>query len=72
MMKAIVLLLMLLVGLLLAVDLSWFVRGSLEEFPTDEQIDKVRTVSGALAVVLILIEILLWRLLRSTRQLPTG
>ena len=43
---------------------AYFVKGSLELFPTDEQRGKVRVVTGCLAAILIAIEIGLWALLR--------
>ena len=55
-----VLLAMLVVALLLCLDVAYFFRGSLEEFPTDEQTDKIRTVTAALAAVLVAVETLLW------------
>ena len=54
------------IGLLLALAIAYFFRGSLEEFPTEEQTAKVRYVTAVLAVVLTLIEVGLWRLLRCT------
>lgn len=52
------------VGLLLLLDVAYFARGSLELFPTAEQEDKVRRVTGAIAVLLAGIEVGLWWLLR--------
>ena len=68
-----ILLTMAVVGLLLGVDLLYFARGSLELFPTDEQMDKIRRVTALIAVVLIVIEFGLWRLLRAVgrRHGPT-
>jgi hypothetical protein len=59
---------MVVVGLALGLDLLYLVRGSLEEFPTPEQQDKVRTVTGALAVLLALAELALWLLVRRLRR----
>ena len=56
--------LMLAVGLLLALAVAYLVRGSLEEFPTAEQQDKVRTVARAFVLVLAAVEIVLWRVVR--------
>ena len=52
------------VGVLLALAVAYFFRGSLEAFPTAEQEDKVRTVAGFLAAMLALAELGLWWLLR--------
>lgn len=65
-----VVLAMIAVGLLLCLDVAYFLRGSLEEFPTDEQQDKVRRVTAAIAAVLVLAEVALWSLLRHLR--PRG
>ena len=62
--KTVVLLTMAAVALLLCLDVAYFFRGSLEEFPTDEQEDKVRRVSAALAAVLVVTELVLAALLR--------
>ena len=51
-------------GLMLIVFTAYGINGSLEEFPTDEQHDTVRTVSGVLVALLILAEAALWLLLR--------
>ena len=52
------------VALLLLLALAYAAHGSLEEFPTVEQMDKVRTVAGLAAAVLIALEAGLWCLLR--------
>ena len=52
------------VGVLLVLDLLYFVNGSLEMFPTDEQQDKIRTLTGVVAVLLLAAEAALWALLR--------
>ena len=57
-------LVMLLLGLMLIAFLAYAIRGSLEEFPTEEDHAKVRTVSGGLASLIILAEAGLWLLLR--------
>ena len=62
--RLVVVIAMVVVGLLLALDVAYFARGSLESFPTDEQQDKVRTVTTALAAVLVAAELMLWWLLR--------
>ena len=56
------------VGLLLGLAIAYFVRGSLEEFPTDEQVGKVRLVMAVAAAVLVVVEVGLWRLLRSLER----
>ena len=56
---------MLVVGLLLCLDLAYLVRGSLEEFPTDEDHGKVRLVTTAIAGALLVAELGLGFLLRS-------
>lgn len=60
-------LMMLAVGVVLAIDVLYFARGSLEMFPTPEQHEKVRIVTGAIALLLLCVEAGLWALLRSTR-----
>ena len=56
------------VGSTLLVVLAYFVTGSLEQFPTEEQQDNVRVVTGVLATILIAIEIGLWTLVRRTKS----
>ena len=57
------------VGLLFVLFVLYFARGSLEEFPTAEQTNKVRVVAGVGAVLLLGVELGLWLLLRhSTRS----
>ena len=65
---------MTIVGLLLAFAIAYFLRGSLEEFPTAEDEAKVRTVTGVLAAILAIVEIGLWSLLRAyaTRTAETS
>jgi hypothetical protein len=60
-------LMMLTVGVVLAIDVLYFATGSLEMFPTAEQQEKVRIVTGAIAVLLLCAEGRLWALLRSMR-----
>ena len=52
------------VGLLLFLDLLYMVRGSLEEFPTEDDRYKVRTVTAVIAAALFVTEIGLWFILR--------
>jgi len=61
-------LMMLAVGVLLAIDVLYLVNGSLEMFPTAEQQEKIRTLTGAIAVLLLSVEAALWALLRRTRR----
>ena len=60
-------LLMLAIGMVLALDVFYLVNGSLEMFPTAEQQEKVREVTGAIAVLLLCAEAGLWALMRKTR-----
>ena len=57
-----------LVGSTLLGVLAYFVTGSLDQFPTDEQQNNVRVVTGVLATILVGIEIGLWSLLRHTKS----
>ena len=56
------------VGLLLCIDVAYMLNGSLEEFPTAEQEDKVRRVTVAIALLLLLTEGVLWVLYRRLRR----
>ena len=47
---------MIVVAGLLVLDVAYFVNGSLEMFPTEEQQSKIRGVTTCLGVVLILLE----------------
>jgi hypothetical protein len=67
-----VVLAMLVVGLLLCLDVAYFFHGSLEEFPTEEQMDKIRRVTAVLAGVLIAAELALWWVLRSLGPLASS
>lgn len=58
---------MLVVGVLLVADVLYFANGTLEMFPTGEQQEKVRLVTGTIAVLLLSAEVALWALLRRTR-----
>ena len=66
-----VVLAMVLVGLVLCIDVLYFARGSLEEFPTPEKTAGVRTVTAVIAALLVLAEVALWSLLRHLRA-PHG
>ncbi|HEY0026222.1 MAG TPA: hypothetical protein VGB24_25245 [Longimicrobium sp.] len=59
-----VVLVMIVIGLVLALDVAYYVHGSLEEFPEAEDHEKVRTVAGFIAVVLLAPEAILWFVLR--------
>ena len=67
-MRAVIRLAMIATALALALDLAYFVRGSLEELPTVEDHEKVRLVTGAIAVLLALVEAGLWALLKIGRR----
>ena len=58
------LLAMLMVAILLGLDLLYLVRGSLEQFPTEEQEYKVRVVTAVLGALLFAAEVGLWAVLR--------
>jgi hypothetical protein len=57
-------LMMVIAGVLLVLDVLYFVNGSLETFPRDEQQDTIRSLTGFLAVLLLAAEAGLWALLR--------
>ncbi len=59
-----VVLAMIVIGLVLALAVAYYVHGSLEEFPGPEDHEKVRTVAGLIAVVLIAAQAILWSVLR--------
>ena len=61
-------LVMTVVGVALIVDILYLLNGSLEQFPTEEQEDKVRTVTSAIAVLLSVTELGLWWLLRQVER----
>lgn len=56
------------VGLLLGLDLAYFVNGSIEMYPTAEDHEKVRLVTGMIAVVLTAIGVGLAPLLQHLRR----
>ena len=62
--RAVVLVAMVVAGLLLCLDVAYFLRGSLETFPMDEQEEKIRVVTAALGAVLLASELGLWFVLR--------
>jgi hypothetical protein len=55
---------MIAIGLVLALDVAYYVHGSLEMFPTPEDHVKVRAVTGFVALVLIAAEAILWFVFR--------
>ncbi len=59
--KIIYILLFLINSGLLLLALIYFLNGSLEEFPTEEQQEKVKIVTGGLSVIFLIIELLLVR-----------
>lgn len=59
---------MIVVAALLGVDIVYFISGSLEQFPTAEQEDKVRRVTAGIAILLIVIEMALWFARRRLRH----
>jgi di/tricarboxylate transporter len=59
-----VVLAMIVIGLVLALAVAYYVHGSLEELPGPEDHEKVRTVAGLIAVVLIAAQAILWSVLR--------
>ena len=62
---------MILVGVVLAADILYLLRGSLELFPTEEQQDKVRRVTATIGVLLVGAELALWWLLRRLERRGT-
>lgn len=56
------------VAIILALDLVYFVQGSLEMFPSEERQSGIREVTGLAAVVLCLVEAALCLLLRRVRR----
>lgn len=70
--RSVVLLAMVVVGLLLCLDVAYYFHGSLEAFPTDEQVDKVRRVTAVLAAVFLASELGLWSVLRHLKRGATS
>jgi hypothetical protein len=58
------------VGFLFVLAVLYFVRGSLEEFPTAEKTSAIRWVSAMGAVLLLGVELGLWSLLRHATRDP--
>ncbi|MGC1173047.1 hypothetical protein [Polaromonas sp.] len=59
---------MAIIAIILALDLVYFVQGSLEMLPTEEKQSGIREVTGLAAVMLCLVEAVLWLLLRRVRR----
>ena len=60
------------VAIIIAADLFLIVSGSLEEFPTAEQSEKVEIAYGFIFVFLMIVEVfLLTRILRNKQLPPT-
>ncbi|HEX2076902.1 MAG TPA: hypothetical protein VHG08_04310 [Longimicrobium sp.] len=55
-------------GVLLVFDVLYYLHGSLEMVPSEEDHRKIRLVTGFVGFVLALTEILLWLLLRRLRR----
>ena len=55
---------MIVVGVALVLDVWYFIGGSMEMHPTEEQQDKERLASGVIAIFLASLEAGLWLLLR--------
>lgn len=55
-------------AIILALDLVYFVQGSLETFPAEEKQSGIREVTGFVAVMLCLVEAALGLLLRRVRR----
>ena len=66
--RAVLLLAMVAVGILFALDIAYMMTGSLEQFQTDEQEDKVRRVTIVIAVLLLIAELVLWLAYRGLVQ----
>ena len=58
-------------GLALAANVVYFVHGSLETFPTAERQEAARLATGAIAVLLVAVEIGLWLLFRRLGSAPS-
>ncbi|MBQ2766692.1 MAG: hypothetical protein IJF49_01280 [Clostridia bacterium] len=54
--KAFYIIISIIVAIIIVIDVFLFVLGSLEEYPTVEQIEKVRIVYGSFFILLIIIE----------------
>ncbi len=54
--KIFLIILSIFVAIIIVIDVSLFISGSLETFPTTEQIEKGRIVYGSILVLLIIVE----------------
>ncbi len=54
--KIFLIILSIFVAIIIVIDVSLFISGSLEAFPTTEQIEKGRIVYGSILVLLIIVE----------------
>jgi hypothetical protein len=63
---------MVVVGLALVLDVWYFIGGSMELYPTEEQQDKVRLATGVIAIFLLSLKAGLWLLLRRTGSKPAS
>ncbi|HEU0077869.1 MAG TPA: hypothetical protein VFQ76_09500 [Longimicrobiaceae bacterium] len=73
--RAVIWLAMIVVAVALALDVLYYVNGSLETMPTEEDHQKVRTVTIFIGLMLVAAEVVLWLLLRRlgrTRIAPDG
>lgn len=61
---------MIVVGLALVLDVWYFIGGSMEMYPTEEQQDTVRLATGVIAIFLASLEAGLWLLLRRMGSTP--
>lgn len=59
---------MVVVGIILVLDLVYFVHGSAEMFPTETQHSDIRWITGLVAVFLFFVEAALCLLLRRLRR----
>lgn len=67
--KVIWIIIAIMIALLLILDICLFVEGSLEVFPTPEQIEKGRIAYGLISIVLAITEIFVIRkILRKNKQ----
>ena len=63
-----IILTMIVTGAILCISVVYFLRGSLEMFPTEEDHAKIRVVMGATTAILIAVELALWFLLRHLKR----
>jgi hypothetical protein len=63
---------MVVAGVALVLDVWYFIGGSMELYPTEEQQDKIRLATGVIAVFLASLEAGLWLLLRRMGSKPAS